>query len=337
MTTATASRTARAPEAPYINLGAIDPRSTFDKWLRFGVDGLNRDERTFYNTMSTTTNSQGGYTVPGPVYAEVATALKDASAIRRVATVIPRESGAPMGFPMSDGTSESGELIGQNTTATAADPSFTTALIAPYKWSSKIITAPIELAQDAGADFMGFVMKRCAERIDRAQAPYFATGTGTSQPRGFVTAASAGKVGTTGQTTSVIYDDLVDLMTSVDAGYRRSPNCAWMMADSTLAAVLKLKASTGGSPMFDDASDILGFPVVPNNSVATMGANAKSILFGAWDRYTITDVVQETILFRFTDSAYAKLGQVGFLMWTRSSGDLVDSGGAIKYYQNSAT
>ena len=42
-------------------------------------------------------------------------------------------------------------------------------------------------------------------------------------------------------------------------------------------------------------------------------------------------------LFRFTDSAYSKLGQVGFLAWARSGGNYVDVGNSLKYYQNSAT
>jgi hypothetical protein len=42
-------------------------------------------------------------------------------------------------------------------------------------------------------------------------------------------------------------------------------------------------------------------------------------------------------MLRFTDSAYAKLGQVGFLQFVRSGGNLLDVGGCIKYYANSAT
>jgi len=61
----------------------------------------------------------------------------------------------------------------------------------------------------------------------------------------------------------------------------------------------------------------------------------ESILFGDYSKYIIRDVMAAT-LFRFTDSAYAKLGQVGFLMWMRSGGNLVDTA-AVKYYQNSAT
>jgi len=42
-------------------------------------------------------------------------------------------------------------------------------------------------------------------------------------------------------------------------------------------------------------------------------------------------------IYRFTDSAYTSKGQVGFLAWMRSGGNLVDAGGAVRYYQNSAS
>jgi len=81
---------------------------------------------------------------------------------------------------------------------------------------------------------------------------------------------------------------------------------------------------------------ILGCPVVINNDVATMAASAKSILFGDFSFYYIRDVMQAE-LFRFTDSAYAKLGQVGYLAWMRTGGNLLDTGGCIKHYANAAS
>lgn len=66
-----------------------------------------------------------------------------------------------------------------------------------------------------------------------------------------------------------------------------------------------------------------------------MAANALSIAFGDFSYYKIRDVMQ-VLLFRFTDSAYAKLGQVGFLAWMRAGGNLIDVT-AVKTYKNSAT
>jgi len=318
----------------------------YGKWLRGGDRALNEaDWAAVRNTMSTTTTTEGGYTVATEVAASVLDALKAYGGMRAVANVISTAQGNPMSFPTSDGTSETGELIAENTTATAADPSFGTKSLATYKFSSKIVAVPFELLQDSSVDIEAFVRARLATRLGRVTNTYFTTGTGSSQPQGVVTGAASGKVGATGQTTSVIYDDLVDLQHAIDPAYRELGNCRFMMNDSTLKAIRKIKDSSG-RPIFVPGYEVgvpggapdtlLGSPIQINQDVATMAANAKSILFGDFSFYTIRDVM-ELSLFRFTDSAYTKLGQVGFLAWMRAGGALVDVGGAVKYYANSAT
>jgi len=316
----------------------------FAKWLRGGDNALSAEEWAgIRNTMSTGTGSEGGYSVQSDVAQTIIDALKAFGGMREAATVIQTEMGNALSFPTSDGTSETGELIAENTTATAADPTFGTVSLNAYKFSSKIVAVPFELLQDSQVDIEGFVSNRLVERIGRITNSYFTTGTGTSQPRGIVTGAGAGKTGTTGQTTTVSFDDLVDLVHAVDPAYRLSGNCRFMMNDASLKVIRKLKDDQGrpiflpgydglGGPMADS---VLGYGVTINQNVATMAANAKSILFGDMAKYYIRDVMQAS-LFRFTDSAYAKLGQVGFLMWARSGGNLLDAN-AVKYYQNSAT
>ncbi len=222
----------------------------YSKWLRGGDRALNADEwTTIRNTMSTTTPSQGGYTVPTEVAQQVADALKAFGGVRAVADIITTSGSNPINFPTSDGTSETGELIAENTTATGADPTFGVVTLTTYKFSSKIVAVPFELLQDASVDMEAFVRMRLATRLGRVQNTYFTTGTGTAQPNGVVTAAAAGKVGTTGQTTTVIVDDLIDLVHSVDPAYRALGNCRFMMNDSSIKVIRKLKDSTG-RPIF---------------------------------------------------------------------------------------
>lgn len=296
------------------------------------------------NTMSVGTAAQGGYTVPTEVATSVADALKAYGGMRSVAEVFRTSMGGDINYPTSDGTSETGELIGENTTATAADPSFGVAALKTYKFSSKVVAVPFELLQDSAIDMESFIQKRLVQRLGRVTNTYFTTGTGSAQPNGVVTAATSGKVGTTGQTLTVIYDDLVDLVHSVDPAYRALGNCRFMMNDASLKVIRKLK-DTSGRPIFLPGYDglagpmpdtLLGYPITINQDVAVMAANAKSILFGDFSFYKIRDVM-DIQMFRFDDSAYIKLGQIGFLAWMRSGGNFVDVGGGVKYYANSAT
>ena len=315
----------------------------FAKWIRGGDNALSAAEWADVRaTMSTTTSGQGGYSVQSDVAAQLIDSLKAFGGMRDVSTILRTGSGNPLSFPGSDGTSEVGELIAENTTATGADPSFTTVSLAAYKFSSKIVAVPFELLQDSQIDIEGFINGRLITRLGRSTNSYFTTGTGSAQPFGVVTQSTSGKVGTTGQTLTVIFDDLVDLVHSVDVAYR-TPGCKWMMNDASVKVIRKLKDSqnrpiylpgdgglAGGMSM-----SLLGYDIKVNNDIAVMAANAKSILFGDFSKYYVRDVMDAS-MFRFTDSAYAKLGQVGFLMWMRAGGNLLDTA-AVKYYANSAT
>lgn len=319
-------------------------RQLYAKFLRGGDKAMSAEDwQQIRNNMSTTTDSQGGYSVQTEVAEMLVDSLKHYGGIREVATVIQTTSGNPLGYPTSDGTSETGELIGENTTATAADPTFGTVPVNAYKFSSKVVAVPIELLQDSAIDIEAFVNKRLTDRIGRVTNTYFTTGTGTSQPGGVQAKSTSGKVGTTGQTTSIIFDDLVDLIHSVNVAYRRNGSCGFMMADASMKVIRKLKDDQN-RPIFLPAYDglsgpmadtVMGYNVTINDDIPVMAASAKSVLFGDYSKYIVRDVMAAN-LFRFDDSAYVKLGQIGFLMWMRSGGNLTDTA-AVKYYQNSAT
>jgi HK97 family phage major capsid protein len=321
------------------------PRALFEKLLREGPQALSRDELVeIRNTMSTTTPSQGGYTVQTDVAKELIDALKAYGGMRGVTSSITTSQGNPLGYPSSDGTSEEGEWVAENVQASSADPSFGTVGLNTFKASSKIITIPIELLMDSSIDVIAMVNKRIRDRLGRTMNKGFTTGTGTGQPTGYVTASGVGKVGATGQTVTVLYDDLVDLQESIDQAYQDAGTCRFMMHQQTRKVVRKIKDGAG-RPIWAESyeagiktgtpAQLLGADVTINNDMAQPAANAKTIGFGDFSRYMIRDVL-DIMLYRFDDSAFATKGQVGFLAFSRAGGNLLDVNG-IKLYQQSAT
>lgn len=323
--------------------------SLYGKWLRGGDNALNADDwATIRNVMSTTTGSEGGFTVQTDVATSVLDALKAFGGMRDVATVLRTEKGNPMSFPTSDGTAETGEIIAENITATSADPVFGTKALAVYKYSSKIAAVPFELLQDSSVDIEAFVQARLVTRLGRITNTHFTVGTGVAQPTGVITAATTGVTGAVGQTVTIIYDSIINLIHSVDPAYRALGNAKFMMNDASVKVIRQIKDSSG-RPIFVPGYDgtqggaamsapdtLCGYPIVINQDVAVMAANAKSIAFGDFSYYYVRDAM-DISMFRFTDSAYTKLGQVGFLAWMRSGGNLIDVGGAVKLFVNSAT
>lgn len=319
----------------------------YAKWLRGGDKALNAEDFTHIrNTMSTTTGSEGGFTVATEVASEVISALKAFGGMRQAADVFSTLQGNPMSFPTSDGTAEVGEIIAENVTATDADIVFGTVGLPVYKFSSKVVTVPIELLQDSSIDVESYVRARLVERLGRITNQMFTTGTGTAQPNGVVTGATVGVTAGNGtsQVTAVIYDSLVNLQHSVDPAYRESGAAKWMFNDTTLREIRKMK-DTQGRPIFVPGYEVsspggmpdllLGSPIIINQSVANMAASARSILFGDFKGYKIRDVMALS-LFRFDDSAFMKKGQIGFLAWMRSGGNLTDVG-AVRVFVNAAS
>lgn len=296
------------------------------------------------NTMSTTTGSQGGYTVPSQVSSELIDLQKDYGGIRRVASQVTTAGGNDMSFATTDGTAEVGEIVAQNATAASSDPTFGTAAVNVVKFGSKIITIPIELLQDSAIDVVAMVQKRVRDRIGRIQNQKFSIGTGTAEPFGITVAASVGKTGTTGQTTTVIYDDLIDLVDSIDVAYLMEGELTFMFGQTIRKTIRKIK-DTSGRPIWTPSYEggaavatpdlLLGYPVNINNDMPTPAANAVSISFGQHKKYLVRDAMEVT-LFRFDDSAYVSKGQVGFMAWARAGGNLLDTAG-VKTYKHSAT
>lgn len=308
---------------------------------------LARQTPDIRNAMSTTTTTEGGFTVATEYQRSLEIAMKAYGGMRAVAHAIRTATGASMNFPTTDPTAEVGEIVGQNSPVTGLDTTFSNISMDVYKYSSKKIALPFELVQDSFIDIEAYIQSLLAMRLGRIQNTHFTVGSGTGQPRGLITAASAGKVGATGQTLTVIYDDLVDLEHSVDPAYRSQPGVGYMMHDSSVKVIRKIKDSQG-RPIFvpgyeadamvnGGAPDrLMGRPIYINQDMPVMAANAESIAFGQLSKYVIRDVMDLT-LFRMTDSAFTLNGQIGFVGFLRTGGNLIDAGGAVKTYANSAT
>lgn len=317
---------------------AASHREGLEIFLRKSFQAMSDAERRkVRNTMSTTTGSQGGYAVPTLVAGEVINLIKGYKGMRTVASKLTTDGGNDLGYPTSDGTSETGEQLAQNASASSSDPSLGTVPVPTYIYGSKIIAVPMELLQDAQVDIVAFVTQRLAERIGRIQNTKFTIGTGSGEPNGLVTAATVGKTGTTGQTLTILYDDMADLAESVDEAQTEP---GWMMSQSMRKVVRKLK-DTSGRPIWVPALTDTGrpmlmeYPVYINNDMPVPAANAKSLAFGNLASYLVRDTLQVTF-FRFDDSPYRSKAQVGFLARARAGGNLLDSG-AVRVYQHSAT
>ena len=335
--------------------GEVDPEEekemqdlTFRAWLAGGVSGLSPEQRAHMQQRRTQvpearalavgTDSAGGYTVPPGFVEQIETSMLAFGGMREAAFVMRSDSGNDIEWPTVNDTGNAGALLAENSQVAEQDVTFGSKTLGAYKYTSKLVRVSLELLQDSAFNLESYLSGLLGERIARITNTHFTTGTGSSQPNGVVTAASNGKTGATGQTTSITYEDLVDLEHSVDPAYRR--NARFMFHDSSLKAIKKLEDGQG-RPLFlpgiavREPDTILGYKYTINQDVASMEANAKSVLFGDFSKYIIRDV-QGISMMRLSER-YADYFQVGFVAFSRHDGELLDAGtDPIKYYTNSA-
>ena len=182
----------------------------------------------------------------------------------------------------------------------------------------------------AGLAERGHVAGQEARRAHRPnQSQLFTIGTGTNQPDGIVTSATigvtgAGSLATTG---GISYDNLVDLMESLDPAYGDHPDARWMMHQTIRKAIRKLKDTTG-KPIWEPSVQVgvpdtlLGRAVRVNNDMASVAQEQRSAgLRQHQAAYVVREVIGSSALLRLTER-YADNLQVGFIAFERSDGTL---------------
>lgn len=317
----------------------------WNRYMKFGLRGLNEEQRSLMfefqkeidpeiRAQSAGTDSEGGFTVPEGFVRNLEKALLDFGGMREASRILSTASGNPLPWPEVDDTSNTGELLGENVTATEQDFVFAATTFNAWIYSSKLVRVSVSLLQDSAFDLNVELPIMLGERIGRITNTHFTTGDGSSKPNGVVTAATLGFTGASNA--AITYSELVETQHSVDPAYRRR-GALWMFNDSTLKAIKQL-VDGQSRPLWApgiavrEPDTILGDRFVINQDVASIATVAKSVLYGDFSKYIIRDVQGVTVL-RLVER-YAEFNQVAFLSFTRHDGDLVDAGtNPIKFLQ----
>jgi HK97 family phage major capsid protein len=285
------------------------------------------------------TNSAGGYLVPPGFRNVLIKTMKAYGGLLNEAQVINTDSGQPLQWPTVDDTSNVGAILSENTQISQQDVAFGTMTLGAYVYTSKAVLVSLQLLNDSVFDINQQLPELLGERIGRATAAHFITGTGTGQPEGVATNVTVGVTGATGQTLTVTYDNLIDLEHSIDPAYRDA-NLRWLMNDATLKVIRKIKDTTGRPiwlpvPTPGFPATINGIPYVIDQGMAVPGANNISIILGNFKRGYLVRQVQGVQMMRLAER-WADFLQVGFFGFTRLDARPLDAN-AMRAYKHSAT
>jgi HK97 family phage major capsid protein len=352
-----------AAQSAWTNMNEEQRRVVLAKQAAFSsLSAEKRDQQAGTQSITYTEGNLGGYFVPAGFVYDIEQATKfyanlmDGSSIRIMETA----TGNVLPYPTSNDTNEAWTLLSETTqivdngttpnypvqggSAPAANPGNVLAsqvTFGAYKGSTGLVRVSLELMQDSAFSLEAFLKEAFAVRLGRGYEYYLTLGSGSNAPLGIIPAIAAsgatavtaagsslndGVAGNTGAN-SIGYQDIVNLIHSVDPEYRRGAK--FMFHDQTLAS-LKTRVDKFGRPLWvpsvkDDAPDTLcGYPYVINQSIAQIAPSATTVAFGLWSKF-VARKVRDLSIVRL-DERFADYGEVAYVGFSRIDSRLVDAG-----------
>ncbi len=227
--------------------------------------------------------ARGGDTVPTTMYSEIIKALREFSTVVSAgAKVINTASGEEITVPYRN-TYPTAALVAEGGTYGKSDGTYDALAIGAYKYGF-ISQVSQELLADSAFDMAAEVGAVGGEAIGLGTGVHFLSGTGSSQPEGVLQATSGTDFAAVAAITG---DELIDITHSITRPYR--PGSVFIMADSTIAALRKLKDNDDNylwrPGLTADAPDtILGYPVFADPNMPTLATGNKTVVFGNLSR-----------------------------------------------------
>lgn len=302
----------------------FDFRSDFRDFFRNKRDTVAFELRATTDPQSVGTDADGGYTVPEEWVNGYYGLVEEGNIMRMLASRQVMSKGDTIRWPKVSARGTAA-LTAEEGATTVAKDDWAEVTFNAYKLD-RIIKVTEELLNDSLFDMAAFIQGSLAQSIAILEENYFLTGTGSSQPNGLFTACSTGV--TAASATAITADEIIDLYHSVSHQYRSRNSVAWIMADSTVKIIRKLKdgdsqylwqpGMQAGQP-----DRLLGRPLYTSDKCPAATTALDSIAFGDISAYMIMD--RTGINVQRLNELYIGNGIIGYRAYVRTDGDLVDT------------
>lgn len=246
-----------------------------------------------YRDLVKVTAAAGGTLVPTTLLRQLYVYLQDFAGVRQTNTrVVTTAGGENLDMP-TVATYGTAAIVGEGSALAEADATFGKVTLGAWKYG-ELTQVSRELIDDSGVDILSFVAEDAGRALGISTGGAYLNGSGSNQPTGALVAYATGVTGQNGATGVPSYKNLIDLVYSVDAPYRRR-GAYWMFRDASVGAIRGITDTTG-RPIWEPSSQLgqpdklLGFPVVADPAVAAMATGIVSGIFGDWSGFCIRDV-----------------------------------------------
>lgn len=312
---------------------SAEASSFVDQYLRRGIEsGLET------KAIGSSSDAIGGYAVPKEIDEVIDQTLTAISPIRAIANVVKVGSAGYRKLIAVGGT-PSGFVGFEAARPETGTPTFSE-IVPP---SGDLYANPAvsqQMLDDAMFDVEKFLADEIATEFARAEGKAFVSGTGTSQPLGFLASPNAttadgtrpmGTLQTIGTGAAGAFpasnpqDKLIDLVQSLRSPYRQG--AVFVMNSATAAAIRKFK-TTDGQFLFQPGlaagqpATLLGYPLIEAEDMPDIAAGSLSIAFGNFKAgYVIAERNATSIL----RDPYTHKPYVHFYATKRIGGQVVNS------------
>ncbi len=288
-----------------------------EEYKRCFLTALRSNFRQISNVLTEGTDTSGGYLVPDEYDARLIESLEEENVMRSLGTVIQtngeRKINVAASKPAASWIEECGELV-------FSDAQFGQIILDAYKLSVAVKVSE-ELLADNAYNLESWLISSFSRALANSEEEAMIIGDGVSKPTGILT---SGEVGITTAGNKIEADEIIDLIYKLKRPYRSK--AVFLTADSTLAAIRKLKDSTGQylwQPALTagEPDRLLGYPVYTSAYVPAIAAGEPVVAFGDMSYYNIGD--RGIRSFAALHELYAGVGQVAFVCKERVDGKLV--------------
>lgn len=322
--------------------GSGDPdkrayRAAFDSYFRAGAGVESLGDLAVKAKLTSSSKPDGGYVVPDQMESTIDRILGKVSAVRGLSRVLTVSAPAYKKL-VNLGGAASGWVGEEEARPETATPKLAELLFNVMQiYANPFATQ--DLLDDAMVDIEAWLAAEVQTEFAEQEGAAFVTGDGVKRPKGFLSydkvANSSYTWGKTGfvvsgdangfiapTATANPADALIDLLFALKQGYRNG--ATFIMNDTTQSRIRKFKDGDGNyiwaPPTAAEAlPTILGKPVVTDDNMPDVAANAFPIAVADWGRaYLVIDRAGIRVL----RNPYTAMPNVGFYTTKRVGGGI---------------
>ena len=320
---------------PTIKPVLMQPYNPFEpvkNYSKFGVSGAEY-RKNFFDALRTgfkkavdlaeSPLQQGGYLLPQEMHDELITALTQENVLRQISRVVQTANDRRL---VIQATPPTAQFVSEGQQITLSSETFDQKILGAFKIAAGV-SVTNELLVDSFYNIEEHLRIEFSKAIGAVEESAFLNGAGVNEPLGILPqmqADTSTTITTTGA--SIAADDIISLAHKLKRPYRK--NACWLMNDSTLAAVRKLKDNNqafmwqvglaAGEP-----PTLLGYPVYTSEYLPEISSGNIAVLFGDFQKFIIGQ--RGELIFRPLHELKALSDESAFLLIERIDGVVSDA------------